>query len=88
MTRERGEEQLGVTDWEEAGGGGIEARHGRNIVSDGRNKLNWRCRHTAAETENLDVVPRLLPRQCQDRRREEHGLVVGVRDQEADAFVA
>ena len=43
---------------------------------------------TAAQTQNLDVVPRLGPREGQDRRRKEHGLVIGMGDEEADALVA
>lgn len=34
------------------------------------------------------MVPRLGPREGQHRRREEHGLVVRVRDEQADALVA
>ena len=43
---------------------------------------------TAAQAQDFDVVPRPWPRQGEHGRGEEHGLVVGVRDQEADALVA
>ena len=33
------------------------------------------------------MVPRLGPGETQDRRREEHGLIVRVGDQQADALV-
>lgn len=41
-----------------------------------------------AQTQDLDMVAALGAREGQDRRREEHGLVVRVRDQQADALVA
>ncbi|KAG6092744.1 hypothetical protein E4U31_007078, partial [Claviceps sp. LM219 group G6] len=39
-------------------------------------------------TQNLDVIARLGPRQGQYGRGEEHGLVVGMRYEEADALAA
>lgn len=41
-----------------------------------------------AETQDLEVVPRLGAGQREHSGREEHGLVVRVRDQEAHALVA
>lgn len=43
---------------------------------------------TAAQTQDLDVVAGVGPRQRQHRGREEHGLVIGVGDEEAYPLVA
>lgn len=45
-------------------------------------------RVAAAQAQDLDVVPQLGPRQGQHGGREEHGLVVRVGDEQADAPVA
>lgn len=45
-------------------------------------------KRTAAQTEDLDVVARLRRRQGEERGGEEHGFVVRVGDEEADALVA
>ena len=42
---------------------------------------------TATETEHLDVIAQLAPGQFEEGGSEEHGLVVRVCDQEADALV-
>lgn len=42
---------------------------------------------TCAQAENLHMVPQLRLRQGQQRRRKEHGLIVGVGDQEAYPLV-
>ena len=44
--------------------------------------------HTTTQTQNLDMIPRLRPRERQHRRRKEHGLIVRVGNQQADALVA
>ena len=43
---------------------------------------------TAAETEDLDMVASLRPGECQDGRRKEHGFIIWVGDEQADALVS
>ena len=43
---------------------------------------------TAAETEDFDMIPKLFLRQSQNRRRKEHRFIIGVCNEEADAFAA
>lgn len=42
---------------------------------------------TCAQTQNLDVVSSLGPGQGQDGRSKEHGLIVGVGNEQANALV-
>jgi hypothetical protein len=44
------------------------------------------CR-TAAQAQYLDVIAVLWARQCQQSRRKEHGLIVGMRDQQKYALI-
>lgn len=47
------------------------------------------CRlHTGAETEDLQMIAQLRFGECQHRRREEHGLVIGMSDEQTDTLVA
>lgn len=41
-----------------------------------------RHRRTITQTQNLEMIPQLRPCQRQHRRREEHGLIIRVRNQE------
>lgn len=42
---------------------------------------------TRAQAQNLDMVARVWSCQGQNRRRKEHGFVIGMRNEQADALV-
>lgn len=43
---------------------------------------------TTTQTQDLDMISQAWVRQCQHRRREKHSLVIGMRNEQADALVA